>query len=234
MSYRLQNLLVILVSLFIIGTVSLPAQNLIIEKGTIIHNGEPRACIQIMMDPLPKEVKKAWHDYLDDNFDINLRGIGFLTNKDMLKREAVSFPEISSQEISIYTRVIEQGNLTEMSVFAAITPDTYLNEKDYPIEFNRLQNVVEAFIGSYLPDHYQTLVQETEEKLKDLIDERDDLTDDISDNRDKIVELEKENLEKERELTKVEDQIQRIQNILDARREKQQQIDRQLVNQRLK
>lgn len=199
-----------------------------------MHNDEPRACIRVQMDPLPKEVKKAWHDYLDDNYDIDLKGIGFLSNKDMLKAEGVNFPEITDKGINLYTRVVEQGNLTEMCVFASLGHDIYLNANDYPVEFQRLQNTVEAFIGSYLPNHYQNLVKETEEELEDLIDRRKNLSDDISDNLDKITKLEKENREKNRELTTVEEQIRNMTSILDARRDKLQQIDRRLINQRLR
>lgn len=234
MSYRIHNLIITSLTFLFLGISSLGAQHLIIEQSTIIHNDEPRACIRVQMDPLPKEVKKAWRDYLDDNHDIDLKGIGFLSNKDMLSAEGVNFSEISSKELSLYTEVIEQGNFTEMRVFAALGHDIYLNETDYPLEFNRLQNTVEAFIGSYLPNHYQTLVAETEEELQDLTERQEDLTEDIADNREDIAKLEKENLEKTKELTEVENQIRSMNNILQARREKLQQVDRKIINQKLK
>lgn len=232
MSYRIS----IVLSLFLLSIFwnvdQLGAQHLLIEQSIVEYEDITYPCVVVRMDPLPKEVKKAWDDYLQDHYDINLKGIGFLSNKDVLSAENVSFPEVSEEPISFYTRVVEKGVLTEMSVFAHLEEDTVLDPAQFPQEFSRLQNIVEDFIGYFLPNHYQELVLKTEESLQDLIDEREDLTEDISDNRKKIADLEKENIRKNRQLTEVEDKIESMNTVLKARREKLQKIDLKVSKER--
>lgn len=226
--------LLFIFALYFIGSSTLHAQRLIVDKGTIKHEKQARECIQITMEPMPKEVKKAWDDYLQDNFDVNLKGIGFLSNKDMLSAEGVLIPDVSDKKINLYTQVVERGNLTEMCVFASMGGNNYLSQTSYPLEFNRLQNTVEAFIGNFLPEHYRELVEDTEKNLEDLMKRKKDLADDIAKNREDIAKMEKENREKSREIVEIEDEIESLGNILRLRQNKRLEIDRELSNRKFK
>lgn len=219
--------------IFIIASISiclspLTAQPLTIGTGSILYQEGERACVRIEMEPAPKAVKKAWDDYLKKNHDVNLRGIGFLTNKDILSAEAANFAEVSDKVLDVYTRVIEVDQRTEMCVFAALEPDLYLNPETNPAEFNRLQKVVERFLNEYLPDHYGDLVTKSEEKLEDLLDQQKELKDDVADNKREIAKLEKENREKSKNLIDVNAAIKDLRATVDERRQKLREIDRKL------
>ena len=60
-------------------------------ESTIEHNDAQRPCIQVNLDPEPKTLKKAWKNYLKDNYGVKLKGIGFFSNKDLLSAEEVSW-----------------------------------------------------------------------------------------------------------------------------------------------
>lgn len=228
MNNRFNILSILLLSFLYLGIGNLNGQILTIDNSIIEHNDRSRACIQVQMEPTPKEVKKAWDDYLKDEYDVNLKGIGFLTNKDILSAEAVAFPEVSKKELSLYTRVIEKGDITEMCVFAALGYDIYLNKEEYPEEYSRLQGIVEDFVGTYLPDHYKELVENTEKELEDLINQQQDLSDDISDNEKEIDKLQQENREMSKELIDVKAKTEELSQQLEARKEKVMQLNRQL------
>lgn len=221
---------VIILALFM--TLGLSAQRLVIDQGTIVHNKDTRECVLVQLEPEPKEVKEAWRDYVKDRYDVKLKGIGFLSNKDVLSAEEVSIPEITDRKFHLYTEVVSRQQGSQMCVFAAFGPDMYINSEQYNMEFRRLENMVESFLGIYLPDHYLELVNESQEAVDDLIDEQRDLEDDIKDNKEKIAKLTKENEEKARRIEEIQTELRDTRAILEARREKLSGIDDKLPKKR--
>ncbi|HLV40729.1 MAG TPA: hypothetical protein VKY37_00490 [Brumimicrobium sp.] len=65
------------------------AQDPIPKDGFIEHNGGNRPCLYVNLDPETKPLKKAWKSFLKDNYDFKIKGIGFLSNKDLLYKEDV-------------------------------------------------------------------------------------------------------------------------------------------------
>lgn len=219
-----------ILSLFLIFVFSytLPAQRLVIDQGSIVHNKDTRECIMVQMEPNPKDVKEAWRDYIKDNYDVKLKGIGFLSNKDVLSAEAVTIEEVSSRPFDLYTEVVGRRQGSQMCVFAQFGPDSYAGTEQYSQEYERLRDIVESFLGNYLPDHYLTLVNESQENLDDLIEEQRDLEEDIEDNKEKIAKLMKENEEKARRIEEIKREIEDTRSILETRRDKLGRIDEKL------
>jgi hypothetical protein len=228
----MKNYISILFLCVFISLFSLPdlfSQHLTVETGQIMLDNEPSPALIVEMEPAPKEVKKEWHDYIKDRYDVDLKGIGFLSNKDVLSAEAVTIAAISSQPIDLYTRVIERAGLTEMSVYANFTDGNAISEDEAPETFGQIEGIVEDFLGVYLPDHYLNLVESTQEELDDLSDRRSDLREDIIDNEQEIDKLRKENAEKNAELEKVGRDIDRVKEMLETRKAKLSRIDRKIV-----
>lgn len=166
---------------------------------TIDFDKARRPCLQVNLDPEPKTLKNAWKDYLKDNYDFKLKGIGFLSNKDLLSAEAITVKQISSDAMDFYTHIVEDENGSEMKVFARHGYDIYINDKDYPNEYKVLREILESFIKYYLPIYYNTRLDDIEERVSDLTEERNDLRENINDNAEEIEKLKKEIKEKEEE-----------------------------------
>lgn len=190
-----------------------------------MYDNVARAGVMVEMEPLPKAVKKEWHDYLKDKYDLDLKGIGFLSNKDVLSAEAVTVPAISNEAINFYTRVIDRGGMTEMGVFASFADGRQISETTAPETFGQIEQMVEGFLGAYLPDHYLNLVESTQKELEDLTDERSDLREDIIDNERKIEKLREENIEKKAALEQIGLDIDRLTEMLENRKAKLSVID---------
>ena len=122
---------------------------------TINHDKAQRPSIQVNLDPEPKTLKNAWKDYLKDNYNFKLKGVGFLSNKDLLSAEAITVKQISSDAMDFYTHIVEDENGSEMKVFARHGYDIYITKKNYPNEYKALREILESFIKYYLPKYYE-------------------------------------------------------------------------------
>lgn len=203
-----------MVSLFLaIGLITLSvnstAQNMTPKDGTIVHEDAPRQCLVVVVEPESKTLKKAWEDYLNDHYDIKLKGIGFLSNKDLLSAEEVNIAPISSKTLDFYTHIIEAKNGSEMKVFAAHGYDLYINQQDTPAEYAAMKEILIAFLKDYLPKYQQEMVENKEDAVKELMEEKEDIKENIVDNTNEIKELEEEIKELKAKLnsnnTKLED-----------------------------
>jgi hypothetical protein len=60
------------------------------SESFIVHEDVPRSCWVVNLDPEPKTLKKAWKDYVKDEFDISMKGFGLFLKKDLLFAELKS------------------------------------------------------------------------------------------------------------------------------------------------
>lgn len=164
-----------------------------ISESTVKYEKSEYPCVEVVLQPEAKEVKKAWEDFLKDEYDVNLKGIGFLANKDVLTAEQTSFPELSEKEMDFYTKVVEKKGQTHMSVFATLGYDIYLAPRgDYAKGFREMEDIVRQFLTRYLPEYYRNTIEELDETVADLQKERSDMEETIVENREQIKELEKQ------------------------------------------
>lgn len=189
-------------------------------EATINFDDAIRPCIQVNLDPEPKPIKKAWKDYLKDNCDFKLKGIGFLTDKDLLSAEEVTVEMISPNAMDFYTQVIEDENGSEMKVFARHGYDIYINKASSPDEYRALYGIVEGFVKSYLPEYYKDQIEDTEDRIAMLTDKTTDIKDNIADNTSEIEKLKKETVELQKELVTNDEQLKTAESKLITKKEK--------------
>ena len=187
-----------------------------------------RPSLQVNLDPEPKELKKAWKNYLKDNYDFKLKGIGFLSNKDLLSAEKVMVKQISSKVMDFYTHIIEDENGSEMKVFARHGYDIYINEENYPDEYLVIREIMESFMKEYLPKYYEEKLSDTEKRIKELIKERDDLQEEIADDAEDITKLKKEIEEKQEKLEPTKKALEEATIKLTKRQEKIKRVQSKL------
>jgi len=195
---------------------------------TIKFDKEQRPCLQLNLDPEPKTLKDAWRDYLKDNYDFKLKGIGFLSNKDLLSAEEIMVPQISSKTMDFYTNIEEDENGSEMKVFARHGYDIYISKKNYPDEYDVLREVIDGFIKQYLPTYYEGRVNDTEERIEKLQDETKDLKKEINNGTDSIAKLKKEIEDLEKKLETNNEALEVANKKLIKRNEKLERIKKQI------
>jgi prefoldin subunit 5 len=168
------------------------AQSLAPQKSTIEHNNKMRNCLSVKLDPDPKTLKKAWVSFLQKEYALKLKGAGWFTNKDLLHNEEVTVKKLSPKIMDFYTQIVEDENGSEMKVFASLGYDIYINEEDYPMEFNAMNEMMVTFLKKYLPEYYNKKVNQSMKSVKGLNKDIANLKENIKDNQDRIKKLNQE------------------------------------------
>ncbi|MCB0560340.1 MAG: hypothetical protein H6573_27785 [Lewinellaceae bacterium] len=227
----------ILLSLILILALPLSSDAQVPEltNATIQHNKAERPCIMVAIESEPKALKEAWQDFIKDNYDVKLKGIGFLANKDLLDAEKVQFKAISDKEMNFYTFFDEKKDKTEMYVFASLGYDIYLDRGEYPQEYRAMRNIVDKFVTKYVPSYYQQQVAESQDLLSSLKKEIGNLMGDISDNQKAIEKnlkaidkLRDKNKDLSSDLDKKQDRLKEVQQLLEQRQEKLKEAKKEL------
>jgi hypothetical protein len=206
-------------------TGNLQAQEVEPRKGTVSHNDGERPCLVVNLDPEPKPLKKAWKSFLKDNYDLKIKGIGFLTNKDLLYKEDIVVEAISSKRMDFYTKIVEDEVGSEMKVFISFGYDIYVDQNETPEEFKIMKKMVNDFLESYLPKYYQSEVKATKKKVKKLTKSVSGLEKDISKNKKDIEDHKEEIEELAQEVAEKQSELETANVKLKERREKLQRIN---------
>ena len=217
-----------IIAAFLTIPFGLKAQDITPSEGIIAHNDAPRACWVVNVDPEPKTLKKAWKDYVKDDFDVSLKGIGFLANRDLLSAEEAVVRPISPDPLNFYTHIVEDVNGSEIKVFAELNPGDYANRSDHTGEFRAMRRILEDFLAEYLPTYYQSRVKDAENRMVELADEREKLKKEISRDSERISSLEEEIEQRRLELQSNQDKLKLAESKLEARRQKLERIRNQL------
>ncbi len=182
-----------------------------------------------MIEPETDEVRTEWEDFLKDEYDVNLKGNGFLANKDVLRAEGVDFKAISNKKMDFYTRIVEKDQKTQICVFGSFGYDIHLNPNTYPLEYMRMKDITKRFLKGYLPGYYSERISKAQEELKDLQEERNDMEEEMKKNKEEIESLTKRNKELDKSISENKSKIEDTSDLLQT---KQQTFDR--VNNTLK
>lgn len=206
------------------------AQTTIPENGTVQYEKKSVPALIIHVDPETKTLKKAWRDYIKDQHDIKLKGIGFLSNKDVLSAEGVTFSAISDKMIDFHTKIIEDENGSEMSVFATFGYDSYISPKESPEAYNHMRSILETFLKSYIPNYYQDLVNDTQKVVDDLTKDHAKLSRQIEKDSQKIEKLTEELEELRNDVEENEAELKETNDKLNGRKEKLKVLQLKLNN----
>lgn len=183
------------------------AQTLSIEQRTFMHNDQPRPSIRVIVEAPPKFLKKEWADYLKDEYDVKLKGIGFLSNKDMLTAEKAVLPPLSSKALDLYTHFSADNGQTTFHVFAAYGYDMYAGQGKFTQDIQELQSITQAFLDQLLPRYFQEEAERASDRVDELTDDINDLQDGIADNEKEIKKLRKEIASMQKDLEEKNEQL---------------------------
>ncbi len=186
-----------------LATTALPAfsQTLEIRDVTVKYDKVEYPAIEVMIQPETDNVRDAWEHFLKDKYKVKFRGNGFLANKDVLRAEETKFKAISDKQMDFYAKIVEEDNMTRIAVFASFGYDIHVNQQNYPKEYNAMENVLKAFLQSYLPDYYKSRIADIQSAIKDLESDREKMEKEEKDNRDEIEKLTKRNEELSKDIS---------------------------------
>ena len=147
----------------------LTAQTYKIDTSTITFENVKRPCFVVKYDASPKTVKKAWDDYFKKTYDIKVKGIGFLTNKEVITATDISLIAVSDKRMNIYANVVDApGDRSELSYFMSFGYDFFIGPDNYAAEFAAMKKILNDFSVEFLNDYYLSEAGSITGKIKDL------------------------------------------------------------------
>jgi len=147
----------------------LTAQTYKIDTSTISFENQQRPCFTVKYDASPKAVKKAWDDYFKKTYDVKVKGIGFLTNKEVITATDITLVAISDKRMNMYASVVDaSGDKSELSYFMSFGYDFFIGPDKYPTEFTAMKKILNDFSVEFLTDFYYSEASRMTSEIKKL------------------------------------------------------------------
>ena len=160
---------ILILSIALAFCFQLSAQTYKIDTSTISYDNANRPCLRVKYDASPKTVKKAWDDYFKKTYDVKVKGIGFLTNKEVITATDISLVAISDKRMNMYAGVVDApGDRSELSYFMSFGYDFFIGPENYPAEFTAMKKILNDFSVEFLTDFYYSEASRMTREIKDL------------------------------------------------------------------
>ena len=162
------NLLLLFV-LFISFKVN--AQTYKIDTSELSFENKLRPCFSVTYDSPAKTTKSGWSDFFRKSYKIKVKGIGLLSNRDIIDAMDVTIGSVSDKRMNMYARVTDLPNGCELKFFMSFGYDFFIGPKDYPAEFGEMKKILNDFSVKFLNNYYASEASSLTKKIKKL--ERD-------------------------------------------------------------
>ncbi len=149
----------------VLVSLQLAAQTYRIDTTNITYEDKLRPCLYVSYDAYPKTVKKAWSNFLKKNYKVKTKGIGLLTDKDIVSSEDVTINSIADKRMNMYARVTDISGGSEMKYFMSFGYDFFIGPDNYPKEFEGMKKLLNDFSVKFLNEYYG---DETSDILKQI------------------------------------------------------------------
>jgi translation elongation factor EF-1beta len=158
-----------ILSLALALCLQLTAQTYKIDTATINFENQQRPCFTVKYDASPKTVKKAWDDYFKKTYDVKVKGIGFLTNKEVITATDITLVAVSDKRMNMYASVVDApGDRSELSYFMSFGYDFFIGAEKYPAEFTAMKKILNDFSVDFLTDYYYSEASRMTSEIKGL------------------------------------------------------------------
>ena len=159
----------VILGLVLAFCLQLAAQTYKIDTSTINFENLQRPCFTVKYDASPKTVKKAWDDYFKKTYDVKVKGIGFLTNKEVITATDITLVAISDKRMNLYASVVDApGDRSELSYFMSFGYDFFIGAANYPTEFTAMKKILNDFSVEFLTDFYYSEASRMTSEIKGL------------------------------------------------------------------
>ncbi len=146
-------------------SVKLTAQTYHIDTTSITFENKLRSCYGVTYDADPKTVKKAWSKFLKKTYKIKTKGIGLLTDKDIVSSKDVTINSISDKRMNMYARITDISGGSDMKYFMSFGYDFFIGPDNYAKEFEGMKKLLNDFSIEFLNKYYGN---ETSDILKQI------------------------------------------------------------------
>lgn len=177
---------------FLFLTFNLKAQTFKIDTSSITYENKLRPCLLTQIDASANDTKRAWIKFVKKNYEVKLKGFGFLKNKDMLTATDVTISKISSKRMNVYTRILSTANGTEIKYFASFGYDFFIGPNSFPTEFEIMKNDFNTFLNAYLNEFYTDEIDSYTKKIKSLEKDKSNMSKKIAKTQDKLLAYKKD------------------------------------------
>ncbi len=144
------------------------AQTYKIDTSKITYENKLRPCYTVKYDATPVTVKKAWDKFFNKYYNVKIKGIGFLTNKDIITGTDITIADISDKRMNIYARITDVAGGSELSYFMSFGYDFFIGPEEYPKEFAGMKKILNDFSVEFLNEYYADEVSSITSKIKSL------------------------------------------------------------------
>ena len=151
--------------LTVLISIKLTAQTYHIDTTNITFENKLRPCYTVSYDADPKTVKKAWSKFLKENYKIKTKGIGLLTDKDIVSSQDVTIISISDKRMNIYAGITDISGGSDMKYFMSFGYDFFIGPDNYAKEFEGMKKLLNDFSVDFLNKYYG---DETSDILKQI------------------------------------------------------------------
>jgi len=163
------NLLLVFAILF---SLTLSAQTYHIDTTNISFENKLRPCYKVAYDADPKTVKQAWSKFLKKNYKIKTKGIGLLSDKDIVSSQDVTIHNISDKRMNIYASINSMASGSEMNYFMSFGYDFFIGPDNYGAEFGSMKKLLNdfsvEFLNTYYGDQTSKILKEIKHYEKDI------------------------------------------------------------------
>jgi len=153
-------------------------------------------------------VMDAWRDYCKDEMDQKLK-----KTKGLYSVENFMYAEISSGPISLYSDAVMTKEGAQLQVWVK-SGEQYVSHKDHPDISSNLDKFIRNFAVKFYEDHFEEVIDNQEEKLKDaskalsgIVKDKEKLTDDIEDNKKQVEKNKDEIADAEKEIKELQEKM---------------------------
>ena len=131
------------------------AQTYKIDTAKINFENKERPALYVKYDAPPKTVKKAWDDFFKKNYDVKVKGISLLANKEIITATDVIIMAISDKRMNMYASVTDAaGERSELKYFSSFGYDFFIGPDNYAAEFAGMKKILNDFSMEFLTDYY--------------------------------------------------------------------------------
>ncbi len=158
-----------LIAIAMIVCLQLTAQTYKIDTSTINFENQQRPSLTVKYDASPKVVKKAWDDFFKKTYGVTVKGIGFLTNKEVITATDINLVAVSDKRMNMYASVVDAaGDRSQLSYFMSFGYDFFIGPQNYPAEFTAMKKILNDFSVEFLTDYYYSEASRMTSEIKGL------------------------------------------------------------------
>lgn len=129
-------------------------QTYTIDTSQVSFENQLRPCFSLRYDAPSKTVKKGWSDYFKKKYKIKTKGIGIISNKDIISSEDVKIASISDKRMNMYARITDLAEGSELKYLMSFGYDFFIGPEKYPSEFQAMKTILNDFSIQFLNDYY--------------------------------------------------------------------------------